>query len=178
MLAEHGVRRGRASALAKAKAAGELPFGHYARGWLDQQAVKVSQGKLKERTVSEYDRLLRCYVLPTMGARAVASITPAHCEQLLAALVRQPSRQGDREPLTPGTVKHVWDVTRRVLRYAVQHKAIAANPCDAVDFSASRGMGDHAGFTHNPLTGEQVGQLGPPNRGRRAPACPPTRCTG
>ena len=93
-----------------------------------------------------------------MGARAVASITSAHCEQLLAALVRQPSRQGDRKPLPPGTVKHVWDVTRRVLRYAVQHKAIAANPCDAVDFSASRGMGDHAGFTHNPLTGEQVGR--------------------
>jgi integrase len=147
------------TALADQRKAGMLTFGHYAQAWLDQQAVKVSQGKLKSRTVSDYDRLLRCYVLLALGPMAVAAVTSTHTEQLLATLVRQPSRQGDREPLTPGTVKHVWDVTRRVLRYAVQHKAIAANPCDAVDFSASRGMGDHADFTHNPLTAEQIGRL-------------------
>ena len=30
---------------------GELPFGYDARGWLDAQAVKVSQVKLMQRTV-------------------------------------------------------------------------------------------------------------------------------
>jgi integrase len=89
------------SALADAKKVGELPFGYYARGWLDSQAVKVSQGKLKARTAGEYDRLLRCYVLDSLGPLAVAAISPAHIEQLLAALVRQAARQGDRKPLTP-----------------------------------------------------------------------------
>jgi integrase len=147
------------SALADAKKAGELPFGYYARGWLDAQVVKVSQGKLKARTADEYARLLRSYVLGSLGPLAVASVTPAHVEQLLAALVRQASRQGDRRPLTPGTVKHIWDVTRRVFKYAAQHKAIPANPCDAVDFSASRATGDVTGFEHRPLTAEELGRL-------------------
>jgi integrase len=147
------------SALADAKKAGELPFGYYARGWLDEQAVKVSQGKLKKSTADEYERLLQCYVLGELGGIAVAAITPAHCEKLLAGWVRQPSRQGDREPLTPGTVKHAWDVTRRVMKYALRHKAIAANPCEAVDFSASRATGDMERFEHHPLTGEEVGRL-------------------
>jgi integrase len=56
-------------------------------------------------------------------------------------------------------VKHAWDVTRRVMKYALRHKAIAANPCDALDFSASRATGDHGAFEHHPLTAEQVGRL-------------------
>jgi integrase len=85
----------------------------------------------------------------------VAAVTPAHVEQFLAALVRQASRQ----PLTPGTVKHIWDVTRRVMKYAVLHKAIGTNPCDAVDFTASRAAGDRTHFEHRPLTRDQVGRL-------------------
>ncbi|OBK18584.1 tyrosine-type recombinase/integrase [Mycobacterium asiaticum] len=153
------------SALAEQRKAGELPFGFYARAWLDAQALKVAQGKLKQRTVDEYDRLLCCYVLDDLGGTAVAAISPARCEVLLTALVRQASRQGDRKPLTPGTVKHVWDVLRRVLRYAVHHGAIAANPTDRVDFSASRATGDHAQFEHHPLTAEQVGRLSSAIRG-------------
>jgi hypothetical protein len=30
--------------------------------------------------------------------------------------------------------RHAWDVTPRVMKYALRHKAITANPCDAVDF--------------------------------------------
>lgn len=150
-----------------------MPVGYYARGWLDAQSVKVSQGKLKARTVDEYDRLLRCYVLDELGGTAVAAITPAHCEALLSALVRQASRQGDRKPLTPGTVKHAWDVLRRVLRYAVHHGAITANPTDRVDFSASRATGDHDRFEHYPLTAEQVGALSAAIAGN-----PPTNYNG
>jgi hypothetical protein len=54
--------------------------------------------------------LSECALLGRVGDR---------CEQFLAELVRQPSRQGDREPLSPGTVKHAWDVLRRVLRHLI-----------------------------------------------------------
>jgi integrase len=137
------------TALATQRKAGELPFGYYARGWLDAQALKVAQGKLKQRTVDEYDRLLRCYVLGELGGTSIAAISPAHCEALLTTLVRQSSRQGDRQPITPGTVKHAWDVLRRVLRYAVHHGAIPTNPTDRVDFSASRATGDRTRFEHH-----------------------------
>lgn len=153
------------SALAEQRKAGELPFGYYARGWLDAQALKVAQGKLKQRTVDEYDRLLRTYILGELGGTAIAAVTPASCEGLLTALVRQASRQGDRKPLTPGTVKHVWDVLRRVLRYALHHGAIATNPTDRVDFSASRATGDRESFEHHPLTAEELGRLAAAVRG-------------
>jgi integrase len=45
------------------------------------------------------------------------------------------------------------------MKYALRHKAVTANPCDAVDFSASRATGDHGAFEHHPLTAEQVGRL-------------------
>lgn len=147
------------TALTEQRKAGELPLGYYARAWLDEQTTRVASGKVKQRTVDEYARLLRCYVLPELGGCAVASITPARCEQFLAALVRQPSRQGDREPLSPGTVKHAWDVLRRVLRHAVKHKAIPVNPCTAVDFTGNRATGDRERFEHHPLTAAQVGAL-------------------
>ncbi|RIT14287.1 site-specific integrase, partial [Mycobacteroides abscessus] len=153
------------SALAEQRKAGELPFGFYARGWLEAQGLKVAQGKLKQGTVDEYDRLLRTYILPTLGGTAIAAVTPASCEALLTALVRQASRQGDRKPLTPGTVKHIWDVLRRVLRYALHHGAIATNPTDRVDFSASRATGDREAFEHHPLSAEQIGRLASAVRG-------------
>ena len=80
-----------------------LPFGHYAQLWLDALQVRVADGKLKQSTRDEYERLLRCYVLEAFGPQAVASITSADCEQFRAKLVAQSSRQGDRKPLTPGT---------------------------------------------------------------------------
>ena len=143
------------SALAKAKAAGEKPFGHYARSWLDALQVRVADGKLKQSTHDEYERLLRCYVLDEFGPRAIASVTSADCEQFRARLVTQPSRQGDRKPLTPGTRKHAWDVLRRVLAYAMKtHGAIPSNPADATHSPGRRGTGDYATFDHYPLTAE------------------------
>jgi integrase len=105
------------------------------------------------------------YVLGELGGTAIATVTPASCEALLTALVRQASRQGDKKPLTPGTVKHIWDVLRRVLWYALHHGAITANPIDRVDFSASCATGDHTRFEHRPLTAAELGRLAAAIRG-------------
>jgi len=77
---------------------------------------------------------------------AIASITPARCEQFLAALVAR--------GITPATLKHHWSVLRRVFVYALRHKAIALNPIDGVDFSANSAM--RRNRRHHPLTAEQV----------------------
>ncbi|MDO3637633.1 tyrosine-type recombinase/integrase [Mycolicibacterium arseniciresistens] len=147
------------SALAEQRKAGDLPFGYYARGWLDAQAVKVARGRLKQRAHEDCKRLLTRYVLDRFGARAIASISAKDAEEFLAALVRQPSRQGDRAPLSPATVKHAWGMFSTVMRYAMRHGAISSNPADQVDFSTSRGVGDLGKFEHNPLTATQVGEL-------------------
>lgn len=149
------------SPLAAQKAAGDKPFGHYARLWLDALDVRVADGKLKQSTCDEYERILRCYVLDAFGPRAIASITATDCEAFRAGLVAQRSRQGDRKPLTMGTRKHAWDVMRRVLEYAMKtHRAIPANPAEAT-YSAGKsgGTGDNGTFEHRPLTAVELGRL-------------------
>lgn len=135
--------------LAEQRKAGDLPFGHYARAWLDSQRVKVASGKLKADTVDGYEKRLAVYVLPEFGATAIASITPAGCEQFLAALVAR--------GMTPATLKHHWSVLRSVFVYALRHKAIASNPIDGVDFSANSAK--RRNRRHHPLTAEQVASV-------------------
>jgi integrase len=137
------------SSLAEQRKAGDLPFGYYARAWLDAQRLKVASGRVKADTVDGYGKRLGVYVLREFGATAIASIAPAHCEQFLAALVAR--------GLTPATLKHHWSVLRAVFIYALRHKAIAANPIDGVDFSANGAQ--RRNRRHHPLTAEQVGAV-------------------
>ncbi|WP_237569652.1 tyrosine-type recombinase/integrase [Mycolicibacterium lacusdiani] len=150
---------GGTSALSDQRRAGELPLGYYAREWLSALDIQVANGRPKQSTADEYARLLRCYVLPELGEVSVASITPRRCEQFVSGLVRQRSRQGDRAPLSPGTVKHAYDVLRRVLKYAQRHGAIAVNPCDAIEFTGASSNGNRERFEHRPLSPGQVGAL-------------------
>lgn len=134
------------TALAEQRKAGDLPFGHYARAWLDSQRVKAASGKVKADTVDGYASRLAVYALPEFGGKAIASITPVHCEQFLGALVGR--------GMTPATLKHHWSVLRSVFVYALRHKAIASNPIDGVDFSTNSAR--RRNKRHYPLTAEQV----------------------
>ncbi|MGW0172734.1 tyrosine-type recombinase/integrase [Rhodococcus sp. NPDC003322] len=150
---------GRTSALAEQRRAGDLPFGYYAQAWIESQQAKVAQGRLKQRTLDDYDKTLRRYSLDRFGGKAIASITPKDCEEFLTALVGQQSRQNGGKPITPATVKHAWGRFGRVMRYAMQHDALTSNPCDRVDFDGKRATGDREKFHHHPLTAQQVAQL-------------------
>jgi integrase len=134
------------SGLAEQRKAGDLPFGYYARAWLDSQRVKAASGKVKPDMVEGYEKRLAVYSLPEFGATAIASITPAHCEQFLAALVAR--------GMAPATLKHHWSTLRAIFVYAVRHKAIASNPIDGVDFAANSAQ--RRNRRHYPLTAEQV----------------------
>lgn len=138
------------ASLADQRAAGDLPFGHYARAWLDAQRVKAASGdKLRAETVDDYARRLAVYALPEFGSMAIASITPAHCEQFLVKLVGR--------GLTPATLKHHWSTMRNVFVYALRHKAIQSNPVDGVDFSA--GSVNRRTKRHHPLSSDQVAEV-------------------
>ncbi|MCZ4519512.1 tyrosine-type recombinase/integrase [Rhodococcus ruber] len=149
-----------AQSASEIRKAGDQPFGHYAAAWLESMEVKVARGQLKERTLSDYRKLLHRYVLDRFGGQAVATITARQCEEFLAALVRQQSRQGAdgvlNNRLTPATIKHAWSTFGRVLKYAMRHDAIPSNPADRVDFAGKRSTGDHDRFEHHPLTAAQV----------------------
>ena len=63
----------------------------------------------------------------------------------LPDLVLRGKHAGDREPRSPGTVKHAYDMLRRVPKYAEQLKAIAINP-QAIEFTANGGTGNRGRF--------------------------------
>jgi integrase len=58
--------------------------------------------------------------------------------------------------LARGTIKHAFDVFRRVLDVAVQDGAIPANPAAAVPLPRRNATVDVEPFAPHPLTGEQV----------------------
>ena len=147
--AKHTI--GGTAPLADAKVAGGKPFAHYAQAWLSAQRVRAASGggKIRADTVEGYAARLAVYVLPEFGTRPIASISPADCEAFLAALVAR--------GIAPATLKHHWSVLRAVFVYAVRHKAILANPVDAVDYSGNSAQ--RRNKRHHPLTGEQVAAL-------------------
>jgi len=152
---------GQTSALADQKVAGDLPFGHYAKAWIDSQALKVAQGRLKQRTLNDYENVLRLYALESFGGKAIGSITPRDCEVFLAGLVSRESRQTGGHALKPATVKHAWGAFRRVMKYATQQGALASNPCDRVDFGTGKAQatGEANTFEAHPLTAQQVADV-------------------
>ncbi|MEE3848971.1 tyrosine-type recombinase/integrase [Gordonia sp. LSe1-13] len=150
---------GQTSALAEQRKAGDLPFGYYAQAWIESQQVKVAQGRLKQRTLGDYEKVVRRYLLEPFGSKAVASIGPRDCEDFLTSLVRKQSRQNGGAPIKAATVKHAWGTLRRVMRYAMQHGAITSNPTERVDFGGKRATGDREKFQHHPLTAQQVAEV-------------------
>jgi hypothetical protein len=64
------------------------------------------------------------------------------------------------------------------LRYALRHNAISSNPCDRVDFSTHRAVGDNASFEHSSLTATQVAELCAAIAGDTTPIYPHIRPTG
>ncbi|NDJ91829.1 tyrosine-type recombinase/integrase [Mycolicibacter kumamotonensis] len=147
--AKHGI--GGTAALADAKKAGQLPFAHYAAGFIARQRSKVAAGKLKERTCDRYEGTIKAHLLPAFGGKAVGAISVADCDQFRAALL-----VGRR----PRTVRAVWQMLDRVLEYAYEHNAISAVPTDVIDRAAAHhGVGDDSGFEPHPLTAAQAAAL-------------------
>jgi len=140
-----------AQSASEMRKAGDEPFGYYASAWLDSMEVRVHRGALKSGTLDEYRRLLTCYVLDQFGSKAVASITPRHCEQFLSGLMQR--------GIAPKTTKHAWSAFGRVMKYAMTHGGISSNPAERVDFGGGHAVGDHEKFEHHPLTAEQVGKV-------------------
>lgn len=126
--------------------AGKETFGYYASAWLSVLRVRAASGKPKLETVEGYSKRLAVYVLPEFGGKAIASITPADCEQFLAALVGR--------GLSQASVKHHMSGLRLVFGYALRQKAIPANPVDAVDYSGKSAA--RRNKRHHPLRAPEV----------------------
>ncbi|MDT5113017.1 MAG: hypothetical protein QOE20_4907 [Mycobacterium sp.] len=145
---------------AEQRARGNRTFDEWAGDWLDAQQTRVALGKLKQRTAEDYGKLLNRYVLPELGAIAIADVDALAVDQFMARLSVRKTPSG--APLHPKTIKHAWNALRWVLAYASRKDAIEINPIDKTEVSADRGAhstGDHEDFAPHPLTGDELGAL-------------------
>lgn len=105
---------------------GELPlsprltFGEVAARWLADFEVKVAAGTRRERTLDLYRSQLRLHLLPCLGRRRIAAITPDE----VVSLTHRLSAEG----LSPWTVKRILAAFSCVLSYALRRGFISRHP--------------------------------------------------
>jgi integrase len=122
------------------------PFAAFAFAWLDSLA-----GTVKARTLAEYRRLYDTYVAPEFATRPIGAVSPADARRFRADLVNK--------GLARGTIKHAFDVFRRIMDVAVQDGAIPANPAASVPLPRTTATGDTPVFAPHPLTSDQVARI-------------------
>ena len=149
--AEYDTARtlGGVAAMADARRAGKLTYGHYAEGWLAEQKGRVAEADLKPGTYHNHVTLLDRYVRETFWHRPIASIGYVECSRFRSDLAAH---------LAPRSVRNVWWTFAEVFRYAMDANAIQVSPAQH-----RRGRRKSArpaeGFAPHPLTPSQIGTL-------------------
>ncbi|MCJ1686209.1 site-specific integrase [Rathayibacter sp. VKM Ac-2927] len=80
--------------------------------------------RLKATTYEGYVLLYKARVVPHFGKQRIAAVTSEHVEKWIAGLIDQ--------GLSTNTVRNHYVAVSKVFRYAVRHRLISHNPCDAV----------------------------------------------
>jgi integrase len=110
---------------------GELPlsprvtFAELAARWLAEFDAKVAVGVRRDRTSDLYRSQLRLHLLPRLGRRRIALITPDD----VVALTRQLQAQG----LAPWSVKRILGALSCVFSYAIRRGYITHHPFDCLE---------------------------------------------
>lgn len=124
------------------------PFGTFAALWVREAQDAVALGDLKQRTATDRADVLRRYVLPQWASRPVGGITKPEASEFRSGLVAR--------GLAPATVKAAYDTFRRVLEIAVDNGTLSTNPAELRRKAGTRSTRHAAGFTHHPLSREQL----------------------
>ena len=99
---------------------GRQTLADYLEEWL--ASVKPS---LAPATWASYELMLSKWVVPRVGKRQLATLTPAHLNKCYAELLESGGRDG--APLSPRSVRYAHTVVGRALRDAVEWGLLARN---------------------------------------------------
>ncbi len=100
--------------------------GDLANEWLE--AVHPNR---KASTFSNWDRLMRAYVVPRVGHVRLDRLSPAVVQSLYSELRSSGARGG--KPLSGTQVRNIHGVLHNALNYAVRVGYLTRNPTDAID---------------------------------------------
>ena len=93
----------------------------YLGRWLDGE---VRRGRLRPRTASGYETLLRLHILPAIGRVRMDALTAGDIDHLVSGVLDHRS---------PQTARHVYKVIHRALGQAVRLDLLDKNPADRVE---------------------------------------------
>ena len=100
----------------------------YAEDWLSRQATSAKRrgtGTRSPRTVAEYGKKLRSYVVPQLGAMGLAEVTPP----MVAEMLDYWRGRG----VGARTMRHTHTILKALFGDAVRRQEIQFNPAAAVD---------------------------------------------
>jgi integrase len=110
---------------------GELPlsprltFAEVAARWLAEFEAKMSAGTRDERTLDLYRSQVRLHLLPRLGRRRIALITPNDVVVVL--------RELEHEGLSPWTTKRILGALSCVFTFALRRGYISSHPFDRLE---------------------------------------------
>ncbi|AYF97003.1 tyrosine-type recombinase/integrase [Protaetiibacter intestinalis] len=90
-----------------------------------EASLAASAQRLKPGTLAGYRTLYAAQIAPRFGAKRIAGVGSQEIEKWIADLVKA--------GLAPNTVHNYYVALNKLFRYALRHRLIAHNPCEAVE---------------------------------------------
>ena len=106
---------------------GRLPHAAAIRldDYLDQWLATSAKPRLRPKSYTDYESLLRHHIRPCLGARPLGAITQFDIQSLYAQMFNR--------RLSPRTIEYTNAVLQSAFRQAVRWKMLAEDPCVGVD---------------------------------------------
>jgi integrase len=93
--------------------------------YLDQWLATSAKPRLRPKSYTDYESLLRLHIRPCLGARPLGAITQFNIQSLYAQMFNR--------GLSPRTIEYTNAVLQSAFRQAVRWKMLAEDPCIGVD---------------------------------------------
>ncbi|MBO0704435.1 MAG: site-specific integrase, partial [Candidatus Dormibacteraeota bacterium] len=100
--------------------------------YLERWLADYCPAAVTERTLHRYTLIVRLHLIPRLGHRKLAELSPLDIEEAKRFWLEEGSRRTPGKGLHPQTVKHHLTVLHSALRQAVRWRLLSWNPCDAV----------------------------------------------
>ncbi len=97
--------------------------------WLHDYAKNA----VRQATYDMYEMLVRIHIAPELGHIRLERLTPMDVQRFLARKRTGPRADGKPGNLSPTTVRHIYNILRMALRYAVKWGLIPKSPAEVVD---------------------------------------------
>lgn len=106
----------------------KMTVGEYLQDWLTTSA----RHRVRPTTFESYQKLVRSYILPVLGAVPLQKLTPTQVQAFYAAQLTE-GRDGNKaKGLSPRTVRYLHAILHRALKEAVNLGLVARNVTEAV----------------------------------------------